>query len=159
VYQVLRRGVKVYNYDPQSFELIDASDADPDPLTPGEYLIPANATTIAPPSARAFEAPVFDPAGKRWTFVDVSYRFADNLLRMIAQRLAEVGPLFDAYSDLAALGELNDDGIAYLQALRLYRVQLRMVHQQPGFPANVTMPDPPEIRPVPFDPLRTRKGD
>jgi hypothetical protein len=151
--------VKVYNYDPLTFELIDSADADPDPLTPGEFLIPANATTVAPPVARAFEAAVFDPAAQRWTFVDVSHRFADNVLRIIAQRLAEVGPLFDAYSDLAALGELNEDGLAYLQGLRLYRVQLRMVHQQPGFPGQVVMPDPPEMRPVPLDPLRPHKGE
>ena len=150
--------VKVYNYDPQTHELIDSADADPDPLTPGEFLIPAHATTVAPPVARAFEAAVFDPAAKRWSFVDVSYRFADNVLRIVAQRLADVGPLFDAYSDLAALDELNEDGIAYLQALRLYRVQLRMVHQQPGFPGHVTMPDPPELRPVPHDPLRPARG-
>ena len=150
--------MKIYNYDPQSFELIDAAEAEPDPLTPGEFLIPAHATAVAPPSARAFEAAVFDPAAQRWGFVDVSYRFADNLRRIVAQRLAEVGPLFDAYSDLAALDELNEDGIAYLQALRLYRVQLRMVHQQPGFPDHVTMPEPPEIRPVPHDPLRMGKG-
>ena len=151
--------MKVYNYDPQTFELTGSEDADPNPLAPGEFLIPAHATPIAPPVARAFEAPVFDPAEKRWNFVDVSYRFADNVLRMVARRLADVGPLFDAFSDLAALGELDDDGLAYLQALRLYRVQLRMVHQQPGFPGEVVLPEPPELRPVPHDPLRPAQGE
>jgi len=150
--------VKVYNYDPQTGEFISAEEAERNPLAPGDFLIPANATPIAPPVARAFEAAVFDPAAKRWSFVDVSYRFADNLLRLIAQRLAEVGPLFDAFSDLAALGELDEDGLAYFQALRLYRVQLRMVHQQPGFPEHVTMPTPPVLRPVPHDPLRPAAG-
>jgi hypothetical protein len=146
--------VKIYHYDPASFELIGQDDAEPNPLAPGEFLIPAHATNVPPPVARAFESPVFDPSTKQWHTVDVSYRFADNVLRVIAQRLAEVGPLFDAYSDLAALGELDADGLAYLQSLRLYRVQLRMVHKQPGFPTDYLMPDAPEVRSVPFDPLR-----
>ena len=74
--------MKIYNYDGVTHEFIDADEAEPNPLAPGEFLIPANATTIAPPSARAFEAAVFDPAEKRWGFVDVSYRHADTVLRV-----------------------------------------------------------------------------
>jgi len=150
--------VKVYNYDPQTGEFIGAEEAERNPLAPGEFLMPAHSTTIAPPQPRSFHAAVFDQKAQRWDFVDVSHRHADHLLREISRRLAQVGPLFDAYSDLAALGELDPDGMAYLQALRLYRVQLRMVHQQPGFPANAVMPDAPELRPLPDNPLRRVKG-
>jgi len=148
----------VYSYDRDSGEFIDAGEADPDPLTPGAYLIPANATTIPPPSVSAYETPVFDASEHKWITVDVSYRYADNVLRVVAQRLAEVGPLFDAYCDLAALGELDEDGLAYLTELRVYRVRLRMVHRQPGFPESVSWPPAPELRDVPHDPLRPEKG-
>jgi hypothetical protein len=147
----------VYNYDPDSREFVDASEADADPLTPGEFLIPAHATTIAPPDAHSFETPFFDLERNAWTLVDVSYRLADNVLRVVATRLAGIGPLFDAYSDLAALGELDDDGLDYLQALRLYRARLRQVHQQPGFPQHAVMPEAPPLRDVPRDPLKLER--
>lgn len=146
--------MKIYNFDRDSRELVDVDEAEPDPLTPGEYLVPANATTVTPPRISAFETAVFDPESQIWHVVDVSYRMGDNVLREVSRRLAEVGPLFDAYSDLAALGELDEDGLAYLQSVRIYRVNLRQVHKQPGFPLHVVMPQLESVRAVPHDPLR-----
>jgi len=151
--------MQIYNYDRESGEYLDACEADPDPMTPGAYLIPAHATAIAPPEVRALQAAVFDPESQSWRSVDVSYRLADAQLRELSRRLAEVGPLFDAFSDLGALDELDADGLEYLQALRLYRVQLRMVPQQPGFPANPEWPAAPALRQVPRDPLRPGRGE
>ena len=146
--------MRIYNYDRDSGEFIDAADADPDPLTPGEYLLPAFATPTEPPATRPLQAAVFDAKVGAWHTVDVSYRLGDAVLRVIAQRLQDVGPLYDAYSDLAALGELDANGLDYLQSLRMYRAQLRQVHQQPNFPHNVTMPEAPPLHDVPADPLR-----
>jgi len=40
-----------YHYDPETFVYLNASSAaDPDPETPGSYLIPANATLDVPPT-------------------------------------------------------------------------------------------------------------
>lgn len=43
--------MKVYNYDAKTGAYVGASFADPDPLEPLRWLIPANATTIKPPEA------------------------------------------------------------------------------------------------------------
>ena len=41
----------VYNYHPITLEYTGCSEADPDPLDEGRWLIPACASTIAPPEA------------------------------------------------------------------------------------------------------------
>lgn len=40
--------MQIYNYDAETGQYIGVSSADADPLQPGNWLIPANATTIEP---------------------------------------------------------------------------------------------------------------
>ena len=59
--------MKVYNYHPETKEYIGESDARPNPLEPGNFLIPALATTKVPPGAIPGKARVFDGV---WTQVE-----------------------------------------------------------------------------------------
>jgi hypothetical protein len=52
--------MEIYNYNPETGEYINISTADENPLEKGEYLIPANATTIEPPTARTNQVAVFE---------------------------------------------------------------------------------------------------
>ncbi|WP_150526822.1 hypothetical protein [Roseibium sediminis] len=56
----------VYNYA-STGEYISTAEALPDPLVPGNYIIPANATTIKPPATAEDKRPVF--TGKSWIVV------------------------------------------------------------------------------------------
>jgi hypothetical protein len=147
-----------YNYDPQTGEYLGAEEAEPNPLEPGEFLIPGHATKVAPPATGADEAPFFSTDENAWKVVDVGYRRVERVLDEIRQRLAAIGPLVDAYADLDALGKLDADGEVYLAGLRLYRVRLRMLQTTPGFPDNVNFPTVPQLRDVPLTPFQKPGG-
>lgn len=66
----------IYNYDASTGELLNQSAARQDPLDEGKFLIPAHATTVAPPSAGSHQRAVFAPAAKTWSLVP-DYRGAD----------------------------------------------------------------------------------
>ena len=59
--------MKIYNYNRETGEYIGVSDATPNPITAGEWLIPACARTEAPPSVSAGEVAVWDNESKLWT--------------------------------------------------------------------------------------------
>ena len=56
----------IWNYNRYTGELINQSEADESPLEPGVFLIPAHATTIAPPEPIEGKAIVF--VNEEWTF-------------------------------------------------------------------------------------------
>lgn len=59
--------MKIYNYEKDSGAFVSQGVADESPLEPGQFLIPANATEIAPPKCGAYEVPVF--ANGKWAVV------------------------------------------------------------------------------------------
>jgi Domain of unknown function (DUF4376) len=65
--------MQIFNYDPVLFVLLGDDVADPSPLEKGGFLIPANATEIAPPVVGPNEVAVFDPVAKTWS-AKIDYR-------------------------------------------------------------------------------------
>lgn len=61
--------MKIYNYHFATGLLLGDSFADPDPLEEGNWLIPANATTVEPPAPQA---------GKTIHFVDGAWTYIDT---------------------------------------------------------------------------------
>ena len=60
--------MEIYNYVGGTGEYVGTSTASPDPLDVGQFLIPANATTTAPLSAREGYAVVL--TGSEWAYVE-----------------------------------------------------------------------------------------
>lgn len=59
----------IYHYHPASGEYTASTQAQMSPLEPDVLLIPAHATTQAPPAAGAHQAAVFDAAAQKWQLV------------------------------------------------------------------------------------------
>ena len=55
--------MKIWHYHPASGQLMGEGLADPDPLTPGAWLIPAHATTQQPPALAVGQMAVWDAVG------------------------------------------------------------------------------------------------
>ena len=63
--------MKVYNYNPNNKVYTYAEDADPDPLVPGRWLVPANATSIEPPILKENEVARFIEELQEWEIVKI----------------------------------------------------------------------------------------
>lgn len=59
--------MKYYNYNWATREYIGEDDADPDPMQPGNFLLPAYATFFPPPpEVEPGHTVVFDPETNNW---------------------------------------------------------------------------------------------
>ncbi|SDF72965.1 hypothetical protein SAMN05216571_101421 [Onishia taeanensis] len=59
----------IYHYHPYTGEYMGQGEADPSPMEPGEYLIPAHATPIAPPEPQAGFRRIFRAGA--WALVEI----------------------------------------------------------------------------------------
>jgi hypothetical protein len=59
--------MKIWNYHPITGELLGVGVADPNPIEEGQWLVPAHATTVAPPAPQAGFAETF--IGSSWSTV------------------------------------------------------------------------------------------
>lgn len=94
--------MNIYNYHPDIGVFLGISQADPDPLVEGNWLIPAFATTVAPPQFGISEHPVWK--GTAWVLEPIPaepepeappapYEPTQEELRLAAYR-NESDPLF-----------------------------------------------------------------
>lgn len=67
--------MEIYNYHAETKEYTGQGFADPSPLEPGKWLIPANATTVMPPSPLPGKVRCFD--GTAWIYTDIQEESKD----------------------------------------------------------------------------------
>jgi len=58
--------MKIYNYNWATGEFLGESEADPSPLAPGKWIIPAYATAKIPPDLEPGQIAIFDRAREDW---------------------------------------------------------------------------------------------
>jgi hypothetical protein len=58
--------MKIYLFNPETGVYLGEDFADGTPMKRGEFVIPPDATTIAPPKVERGQFPVFDVATRRW---------------------------------------------------------------------------------------------
>ena len=68
--------MQIYNYHRNTGEYVGESTATPNPITAGEYLIPAYATTDSPPSVSGDELAIWDNGA--WIKKDIKEDILDN---------------------------------------------------------------------------------
>lgn len=109
----------IYNYDHRTGVFLGSSRADPDPLVPGEHLVPAHATAVAPPKTAAefcacYQdgrwAAVPDHRGRiYWTPTGDRVEITDPGVRVPEDALSEP-------PDMRTLDEIKTDAIALLES-------------------------------------------
>ena len=119
--------MEIYNYVGGTGEYVGTSTASPDPLDVGQFLIPANATTTAPLSAREGYAVVL--TGSEWAYVednrgtayDVREEVTIEALGALPTGITkEAVPFTDAEIAANTQTELNETSQAYLDSTDWY---------------------------------------
>ena len=119
--------MEIYNYVGGTGEYVGTSTASPDPLDVGQFLIPANATTTAPLSAREGYAVVL--TGSEWAYVednrgsayDVREEVTIEALGALPTGITkEAVPFTDAEIAANTQTELNETSRAYLASTDWY---------------------------------------
>lgn len=158
--------MQVHRFHPASGAYQGSGPARPDPLAPGDWLVPAHATTQAPPAAPQGLAAVWQD--EAWALVE-DHRGRQGWLDGQPMTITDFGPLPGGWSDAAPeptsaelaaqvraerdarLGacdwtQLPDAPLddAQRAAWAACRQELRDVPQQPGFPVAVQWPEAPQ---------------
>ena len=109
--------MEIYNYVGGTGEYVGTSTASPDPLDVGQFLIPANATTTAPLSAREGYAVVM--TGSEWAYVEDNRGSAYDVREEVT--IEALGALPTGITKEAVpFTELNETSQAYLDSTDWY---------------------------------------
>jgi|GEM_PF-1511320 len=97
--------MKVYKYSAKTGEFLGATMADPSPLEPGKFLVPANATEQEPPKAGVQEVAVFEAGiwALKPDFRGQEFYHKTNGSLVV---LTAIGPIPDELAALPRPGEL-----------------------------------------------------
>lgn len=127
----------VYSYDGRTGRFTHAEHADPDPLEPGKWLVPANAVEVQPPAPVGTQWPYWSKNYGAWMLKDEGTEAKEREMRAI-RNAALCASDWTMLADVPIEGELR--GLwAY------YRQQLRDLPNNPAWPF-VEMPTKPNAK-------------
>jgi hypothetical protein len=134
----------VYSYTADGY-FLGTQEANPNPLEPGNFLIPASATDVSPTFA---EGKLTRWNGSEWVLEDVpepeepapAPELTDD--QKAEQARANRNNLLQS-SDWTQLGDVPRWVVSKLEDWQAYRQALRDVPQQAGFPSTINWPTAP----------------
>lgn len=129
--------LRVYKYHPNTGEYVGNDEADPSPLEKEVFLIPANATEVAPPEPKEGKFRKFN--GKEWVYEDIPKEVEETV--DLAQEARERRNWLLASSDWRILPDVPAKHSA---GYTMYRQALRDVPQQKEFPEKINWPKEPK---------------
>lgn len=98
----------VCTYDPLTREFFTLIHADPSPLEPGVWLVPASAAIIEPPERTEGFAPVLSADGSTWNQVqDLRGQTAYNKTTAQPVEVTDLGPLADGFTFLVPVTPID----------------------------------------------------
>lgn len=139
--EILENGnLKVYSYSPITGEYVSEDEAQPSPLEPGVFLIPAHATEIAPPQKKDKHFRKFD--GNEWTY-ELIPEFVEKVKTKdeLAAEARHQRTMMLFASDWRMLPDVPG---MHTNGWVEYRQALRDVPQQKGFPEKIIWPQEPK---------------
>jgi hypothetical protein len=135
--------MKLYHYDPVTGDFLGETDADPNPLEKGKYLVPAHATKRKAPKAIDGKKRVF--GGGKWRQEPVAPAVVPTVATPPEDPVGAARGRRNALlraSDWRVLPDVLQttpaDGVLRIMQ---YRKALRDVPAQPGFPDNIAWPE------------------
>ena len=87
--------MKVYNYNAHTKAYTFEEDADPDPMRPGRWLIPAHSTIIKPPEVSDNEVACFNEDSKAWLTVHKDVIIKQSIVPYNILRSREYPSIFE----------------------------------------------------------------
>ncbi|QBP75413.1 hypothetical protein E2K99_10500 [Herbaspirillum huttiense] len=145
--------MQIYNFQPKTFMLLGIGNADEDPLSPGNWLLPAFSTEIAPPDVPDGQRAIFSIDDQVWRLEPIPEaepeqtpaigdstpaELADTFSAMRDQLLQKAGLRIAPLQDAVDLGDATAEEQAKLVAWKQYRVavnRLDITVNQPAWPA------------------------
>jgi hypothetical protein len=138
---ILENGfLRVYSYNPATGEYAGEDEAQPSPLQPGVFLIPAHATEATPPERKEGHFRKFN--GKEWSHEPIPGPLVvPKSTEALAANVRHERNVLLLSCDWRMLPDVPEKHKA--AAWAEYRQALRDVPQQKGFPENINWPTEP----------------
>lgn len=149
--------MKIYNFDPASGRFLSEGQADPDPMTPGEFLLPAFSTPKAPPKLAAGQVAMFDRVADKWLTLSLppappvtpspapAVSIADEARTARNRALSATDWRVTRHRDQLDAGTAPTLAPDEYAALLAFRQALRDVPQQETFPDTINWPEAPAV--------------
>jgi hypothetical protein len=135
--------IQVHGYNRETGAYVGTVTAWENPVARGTYLLPADSTQIEPPAFQDGKVRVFN--GTAWVYEDApasSSSGASETPEQMAYTLRQLRNSLLAVTDYTQLQDVPISSSLRAEFYN-YRVQLRNLPQQPGWPTNVVWPVAP----------------